>query len=218
MNKSSSSVSALFDSNYNSIVALGKVIEFNPSWNNGTGYLNGSVEGPDAVHLGPEEVAYCITTNNRKIIFVGTIYGPVCIFQRYTDGEGGVIVWNANRDTERFMDMDHTALNPETFHNIFEKSHQVCFVPGMEVTCQFGNSSDTFGYAANIPCIVLASQKRICGTTYLVSKVDDPDYLGDAILSNGYHRGTLYCTNARKVGERGGGTREAAITSLGYSA
>jgi hypothetical protein len=39
--------------------------------------------------------------NNRRIIFIGTSLGTVVLFERFTDGESGVIVKNVSRDMSR---------------------------------------------------------------------------------------------------------------------
>jgi hypothetical protein len=90
---------ALFDKKFESVE---KVVEFNPGWNNGTGYYDGSVElmgdgEPEiAVSLRPGEMAKSISPNNRKLVFVGTPLGACVVFQRYS-GSSDVLVTNQAR-------------------------------------------------------------------------------------------------------------------------
>ena len=97
---SSFSAAVTFDKKFNSIE---KVIPFNASFNNGTDYYNGAVEGLDAPVLAVGEFAKCVSPmpNNRRMIFVGTPVGSVVVFERYTDGASGVHVTNQSRDLER---------------------------------------------------------------------------------------------------------------------
>ncbi len=82
-----------------------KVIPYNPLWCTGTGYFDYAVgfrdrDGVPPVRLEPGEEVKCISElpNNRKMIFIGTPYGTLLIFERYTDGKYGVIAYNASMD------------------------------------------------------------------------------------------------------------------------
>lgn len=68
-------------------------IEFNPKWANGTGYYDHAVKGPNAPKLEIGEIRRCVSTapNNRKILLVGTFFGNVVVFQRFTDREDVIV-------------------------------------------------------------------------------------------------------------------------------
>lgn len=91
----------LFDTHF---AAISTFIEFNTKWNNGTGYLDGAVEGEHALTLPPGTVAKSTTlgANNRDVIFVGTSLGTVAVFQRFT-GRSDVLVCNAPRSIRQMV-------------------------------------------------------------------------------------------------------------------
>lgn len=69
-------------------------VEFNPGWNNGTGYLDGAVHGEHAPVLAPGKVAKFTTNNARRGLMLGTPFGNIVVFERYTNGESGIVVKN----------------------------------------------------------------------------------------------------------------------------
>lgn len=75
------------------------VIPYDVNWNNGTGYFDKAVD----VKLEPGQRAKSFTAgeNNRKLIFIGTIFGAVVLFERYTDGNNGVIVSNTSGEVRQ---------------------------------------------------------------------------------------------------------------------
>jgi hypothetical protein len=79
-------------------------IEFNPNWNNGTGYMDHAVAGLNAPLLANGEVIACVTPspNDRKLVIVGTPLGNVVVFQRYTDRED-IFAWCATMQFRRAM-------------------------------------------------------------------------------------------------------------------
>lgn len=58
-----------------------KIIEFDKKYHNGTGYLDNAVHIP----LKQGETAKMIDDARRKCILVGTLFGTVIVFQRYSD-------------------------------------------------------------------------------------------------------------------------------------
>ena len=71
---------------------ISNAVEFNPSWKNGTGYLD------NAVHDKSIEVASTtIDDFGRKVIIVPTPVGNVVVFERFSGGDRGIIVSNAPR-------------------------------------------------------------------------------------------------------------------------
>jgi hypothetical protein len=87
---------------YNKFNSITKVIEFDPRWNNDTGYFDLAVEmkgdgGPEIViSLKPGEMAKCVSPDDRKMIFVGTDLGTCVVFQRYS-GDSSILVTNQVR-------------------------------------------------------------------------------------------------------------------------
>lgn len=73
-----------------SIKHAGKTVQFDESWNNGTGYLDGAVRAD--LGLAPGETATSTDPHGRRIVFVGTRLGNVVVFERYKDRD--VIVSN----------------------------------------------------------------------------------------------------------------------------
>ena len=66
-------------------------IPFDPSWTNGTGYLDGAVSHP----LPPGKMAKTIDNYDRRVILIGTRFGTVVVFDRYQgQTDGGVYVSN----------------------------------------------------------------------------------------------------------------------------
>lgn len=78
---------------FNSVHANATDITFNPEWKNGTGYLDGAT----TVDLSVGEVRSFTDDNNRKGILIGSAVGTTAVFERYTNGDSGVLVNNTNR-------------------------------------------------------------------------------------------------------------------------
>jgi hypothetical protein len=73
-------------------------IEFDPRWNNGTGYYDHAARGRYAPKLAVGQMVSAVSPmpNNRKIVIVGLgeDKGNFVFFERYTDGAHDVIVSN----------------------------------------------------------------------------------------------------------------------------
>jgi hypothetical protein len=192
-----------------------QVIEFQNSFNNGTGYFDPAVKLiPD---LGSEVTARFVTPSGRKAVVIGTNRGNIVVFQRY-DSDDTPIVWNATREVEMGLGVDHKHLDSASMELILLAGEKDFIWVGDETTCQFGNSSDTSGYEKNTKVVVVGIQFRF-GPTYLVQKVGQ-EYYGCATL-RGFQTdvyGVLYCTDARVVGKGVGGTwdRARCVESLGF--
>lgn len=66
-------------------------IPFDPSWANGTGYMDGAVHFPLTVG----EVAKSVDPHGRRIILIGTRFGTVAVFDRFVNQtDGGTYVLN----------------------------------------------------------------------------------------------------------------------------
>lgn len=102
--------------------AKATVIEFNPEWKNGTGYLDGAVEGEFAPKLEAGEVATCLDNFGRLVVMVGTPFGNVVVFTRFNnwqEDENSVVVFNGPTEvTQYFLDIS-SALKPADIENIF---------------------------------------------------------------------------------------------------
>ena len=70
-----------------------KMIEFNPKWSNGTGYFDGAVSGKHAPVLEPGTIVQFVTPepNKRRGLIISTIFGNVVVFERYPNGEDGIV-------------------------------------------------------------------------------------------------------------------------------
>lgn len=71
-----------------------KEVPFSDKWNNGTGYYDHACE---LVNLKPGELAKSYDQNtSRRIILIGTRFGTVVLFDRYSkQTDGGTYVTNA---------------------------------------------------------------------------------------------------------------------------
>lgn len=63
-------------------------IDYQPSWANGTGYLDG------ATKMAPPTAAAFIDDKQRKGILIPCKGGSLVVFERYSDGDKGVLVSN----------------------------------------------------------------------------------------------------------------------------
>lgn len=66
-------------------------VPFDPSWSNGTGYLDGAIHFP----LPTGELARSVDLHGRRIILIGTRFGTVAVFDRFVNQtDGGTYVLN----------------------------------------------------------------------------------------------------------------------------
>ena len=79
--------------------AVNETVEFDPSWKNGTGYLDGICRQENLVK--PGQVVKTIDDHGRKVLIAGTKQGAVAVFERYIDDENGVIVCNFPWEIDR---------------------------------------------------------------------------------------------------------------------
>ena len=88
MNSGSNYPGRTFNRRYQEIE---REIPFDPSWANGTGYLDGAVHFP----LPPGDTAKSIDPHGRRIILIGTRFGTVAVFDRFVNQtDGGTYVLN----------------------------------------------------------------------------------------------------------------------------
>lgn len=98
-------------------------IQFNPDWNNGTGYLDGAAEDK-SINLLKGEMARSLTVdevhpvlNHRRILLIGVGDGTnVVVFERHCNGADEMIVSNTPRHLAGFENrtQSHTSLNPKS--------------------------------------------------------------------------------------------------------
>ena len=74
--------------------AVQKEVEYNPKWENGTGYLDHAVKGDHAPELLCGEMAKSVSTKGRRIVLIGTRFGNIVLFDRYSDPESKAVVSN----------------------------------------------------------------------------------------------------------------------------
>lgn len=74
-------------------------IPFNPEWINGTGYYDGIVKAELGLKEGERAKTTC-TVSQRRIVIIGTAFGNVAIFERFTpNGDSAfVLVSNVSRE------------------------------------------------------------------------------------------------------------------------
>ncbi len=76
-----------------------KEVKYDSKWMNGTGYFDGAVH---MVKLGVGEMAKSKDDVGRRIIFIGTRFGTIVVFDRYAEQiEDGV--WVANKPNSRVL-------------------------------------------------------------------------------------------------------------------
>lgn len=75
-------------------------VTMDAEWNNGTGYFDGAVHANLGLSAGQIVKAYTGEKNRRRLLIIGTAFGNVVVFDRYTDNallDHPVFVLNAPR-------------------------------------------------------------------------------------------------------------------------
>lgn len=68
---------------YDCLEKITETVQFDPSWSNGTGYYDGATKAPVPI----SKWVWCLDkTTNRYLILIGTRFGTVVVFERYTHG------------------------------------------------------------------------------------------------------------------------------------
>ena len=68
---------------YDCLEKITETVQFDPSWSNDTGYYDGAVKAPVLVG----KWIWCHDrTTNRYLILIGTRFGTIAVFERYTHG------------------------------------------------------------------------------------------------------------------------------------
>ena len=96
---------------------LQTTIPFNTEWENGTGYFNDLVFC-DTVKLENGQMAKSMDGCNRKIVVVGTRFGNVVLFERYSGRSNEVITSNVPPEiTDLFL---NSSLGSKTSEEVIE--------------------------------------------------------------------------------------------------
>lgn len=105
---------------------LSAVIPFNPKWANGTGYYDNAVDGDEAPKLEVGQIVKCFTPapNNRRMILIGTQFGNVVLFDRFTDADKGIVVHNAPDEVKDLVGGMSSNLSEETIYHLVGNVHQ----------------------------------------------------------------------------------------------
>lgn len=96
----------LFLDFFEKLQARGKEMEFDRKWLNGTDYMDNVVH----VKMAGGYYATQDHVSNRKAIIHSTKRGNTVIFQRYSNGSDGILVWNGPEDAklgDNMLDVDH---------------------------------------------------------------------------------------------------------------
>lgn len=80
-------------------------IPFQEKFNNGTGYYDHAVNADLGLAVGEIGKSISPAPNNRKLLIIGTSIGNMVIFERYTNGAGGVFVSNVPQCVEGVFEL-----------------------------------------------------------------------------------------------------------------
>lgn len=115
-------------------------IEFNPDWANGIDGLANAVNGNNAPAIPAGEVRASIDRSGRKILLIGTRFGNVLIFMRYSDEGCQTITNNVPDQIVRFM-----ADQMESSENLCAAEDVAMFLIGSEfVNTNIGKRLEEF--------------------------------------------------------------------------
>ena len=93
-------------------------IEFNSEWKNGTGYLDGAVT--------EEITATCksIDDHGRKVIMIPTGIGNIVLFERFKEGQYGIIVYNCPQTVEAILPGLSNKISDEILKDILGSEYE----------------------------------------------------------------------------------------------
>lgn len=106
--------------NFNNVYDDNNTVEipFDPEWRNGTGYFDGLVSEPLNLKPGEFGRSFCPDSKRKMIIQSVGEYGNIVIFQRYSEGQGGVLVCNAPQVLQSLLTLDG-AIHDDTVGHVF---------------------------------------------------------------------------------------------------
>ncbi len=106
---------AIFNAAFDRINAT---VQFNPDWKNGTGYLNGAVVEQIS------ETSKSVDDHGRKIILIPAVVGNIVLFERYKNGEHGVIVSNCPVTVKRIVGGLNGQISNDTLEELLGSEYE----------------------------------------------------------------------------------------------
>ena len=100
---------SIFNSAYNDIKTI---IPFDAGWKNGTGYYDFAMTAELGITPGELAKSFDVETQ-RRLIFIGTRFGNVIIFERYRNGDQSVYVSNSTRNAQMAGSIEKGSLSAE---------------------------------------------------------------------------------------------------------
>lgn len=91
------------------LVEKATTIAYDPDWANGTGYLDGMVNVDLNIEYG--EFVTFIDDKNRIGIATPSPFGNLVVFQRYSEGDGGILVGNFPTEFKHLTGRYQTSLS-----------------------------------------------------------------------------------------------------------
>lgn len=95
-------------------LVLAREIDFDPTWNNGTGYFDNAATV--YVQSGDMAKATCPVTN-RRLLLVGTELGTIVVFERYEPNSNNIYVLTTNAPVA-YRELLSGALDQDTLNRI----------------------------------------------------------------------------------------------------
>ena len=188
-------------------------IEYSAKWENGTGYFDFAIKGAYIPKLAHGQVVQSVAPAGRRIGIIGTTYGNVVIFDRYTDPNNSIVVYNMPTKVSELLMLPFGALTVDNIEQLFgdeftamnigiriEELNGLGFKIGETTTCQLGNPTDSGGFEAEAIVIVLGRSPSEVGFLYLI-KVHGKDLVGRAHLNHNGNGATLICTAVMGYGK-----------------
>ena len=93
---------SLFTSAFEKAIA----IDYNEAWSNGTGYYDLATKRSMNSIVEEGKIYKTTSTKGRRLLLVGTCFGPVVVFDRFTGQAEGVFVYNCPEDLRMFFTED----------------------------------------------------------------------------------------------------------------
>jgi len=106
-------------------------IDFNREWSDGQGCFGPAVSHPDFQKLLPGEIAKSESPGHRRMIMVGTVYGPAVIYERYMP--------NDRRGQEYYCEASTTL--HAFFNDHFDEGALTCKLSSINLMALIGHHS-----------------------------------------------------------------------------
>lgn len=113
--KPSNAPGRIFNDAFKAILATSEPLGFEDGWRNGTGYFDNAIK----VKLEPGEMKVSYDPIVRRMLFIGTRFGTIVVFDRFPDQvDGGVYVCNKPRNAIIEMVTGGSALGESEMLNL----------------------------------------------------------------------------------------------------